>query len=171
MLMSGVLLLRPWMILTGYQRRFSKPCRRLLTVWPFGPTKLRASLTILLINIGKSASFSQAALSAINIDVDTSRLLDIVSPFTTRTLKERKSNKENKTLSPAPISKSDPKSEFIVVETPQIPRKVTTNVVDRSSTLSPVAPPQKKKHVRSQSQPKAAAKSGLLFHFWIQHIP
>jgi serine/threonine-protein kinase GIN4 len=140
---------------------------------PFGPTKLSASLTPLMFHTGKSASFSQAALSAINIDVDTSRLLDIVSPFTTRTLKERKSNKENitKTVPPAPVRNSDHKSEFVIVETSGVLKKVAVNAADRPSSLSLVAPLQKKKHVRSQSQPKAAVKSGSFFHFRIQHIP
>lgn len=167
--MSDVLHLKPWMILTGYQRRFLKLRRRPLTVCSLVQLNLRASLTLLLFHTGKSASFSQAALSAINIDVDTSRLLDIVSPFTTRTLKERKSNKENitKTVSPAPIGKSDPKSEFVMVETSEVLKKVTTNAAERPSSLSLVAPPQKKKHTRSQSQPKAAVKPGSLFYSWI----
>ncbi|KAF9781712.1 hypothetical protein BJ322DRAFT_1010425 [Thelephora terrestris] len=86
----------------------------------------------------KSASLSQAALSAMHIDVDTSRLLDIVSPFTTRTLKDRKShNKEN-------LTRPD----------------VKINTADQSSSLSSAASSSKKKHARSQSQPKVAVKSG-----------
>ena len=134
------------------------------------PTISHASPTSLFARTGKSASFSQAALSAINIDVDASRLLDIVSPFTTRTLKERKSNnKENltKAVSPASIKKSDAKSDFVMVESSETSRKATVNAPGQSSAT----PSSKNKHVRSQSQPKAAAKSGLLFHFCFLYIP
>jgi hypothetical protein len=118
--------------------------------------------------LGKSASLSQAALSAMHIDVDTSRLLDIVSPFTTRTLKDRKShNKENLTrpVSSASIMKSDPKSDFVMVESSEILKDVKINTADQSSSLSSAAS-SSKKHARSQSQPKVAVKSGqclLLF--------
>lgn len=172
MLTSGVLLLKPWMTFTGYQRK-SKPCRRLPTVCSWVQPILRISLTTSLVFIGKSASFSQAALSAMNIDVDASRLLDIVSPFTTRTLKERKSNnKENLTKSPPsiPIKKSDAKSDFVIVESTDMLKKVRANTPDQSSSSSSAAPSSKNKHARSQSQPKAAVKSGLSFHFKIQYI-
>ena len=132
----------------------------------FTSTFLRASLTIFSTHIGKSASLSQAALSAMHIDVDTSRLLDIVSPFTTRTLKDRKSNnKENisRPISSASIKKSDPKSDFVMVESSEILKKVKVNAADQSSSsLSSAASSSKKKHARSQSQPKSAVKSGLL---------
>lgn len=140
----------------------------------FGTIVLRVSLTKSLAHTGKSASFSQAALSAISIDVDTSRLLDIVSPFTTRTLKERKGeNKENltKAVSSVSIKKSDAKSDFVMVESSEISRKAKVNAADRPSSLSPVAPSSKNKHVRSQSQPKVTVKLGLLFHPRIQYVP
>ena len=139
-----------------------------------GSIALHASLTASLAHIGKSASFSQAALSAINIDVDTSRLLDIVSPFTTRTHKERKSNnKENltKIVSSAPIRKSDEKSEFIMVDSTELLRNATVNAADADKTSSSATSSSKKKHLRSQSQPKAAVRSGLSFHPQIQHYP
>ena len=123
----------------------------------------RASLTTLPAHIGKSASLSQAAFSAMNIDVDTSRLLDIVSPFTTRTLKDRKGgDKENvtKVVPSAPTRKPDIKSDFVIVESSEVLKKVRINAADQSS--SSAASSSKKKHVRSQSQPKAAVKSGLL---------
>jgi hypothetical protein len=164
--MSGVSLLRRWTILTGYQRRLSKPCRSLLTV-RLSPTLSRALLTTLLVHIGKSASLSQAALSAMNIDVDTSRLLDIVSPFTTRTLKDRKgNNKENVTKVASPVSKAYIKSDFVVVETPEVLKKVRISGADQSSSLSSAASSSKKKHARSQSQPKVTVKPGLLSHFF-----
>lgn len=123
----------------------------------------RASLTTLPAHIGKSASLSQVAFSAMNIDVDTSRLLDIVSPFTTRTLKDRKGgDKENvtKVVPSAPTRKPDIKSDFVIVESSEVLKKVRINAADQSS--SSAASSSKKKHVRSQSQPKAAVKSGLL---------
>ena len=137
-----------------------------------GPIALHVSLTASLTHVGKSASFSQAALSAINIDVDTPRLLDIVSPFTTRTHKERKSNnKENltKIVSSAPIRKSDEKSEFIMVESTELLRNTTVNAADKTSSSATAS--SKKKHLRSQSQPKAAVRSGLSFHILIRHYP
>ena len=79
---------------------------------------LRALLTIFSTHMGKSARFSQAALSAMHIDVGTSRFLDIVPPPATRALKDRKSNnKENisRPISSASIKKSDPKSDFVMV--------------------------------------------------------
>lgn len=161
MLMSGASPLKPWMTPTGYQRRLSK-----LTVWLFVPCSIHTSLTTLLAHIGKSASLSQAALSAMSIDVDTSRLLDIVSPFTTRTLKDRKNaNKENltKTVSPASIRKSEIKSDFVMVESSEILKKVRINAADQSSGLSSAASP-KSKHVRSQSQPRLV--SGLFSHLF-----
>jgi hypothetical protein len=169
MLMSGVLPPMPWMTNIGCQRKLSKPYRRVLTVWPFVLTSLSVSLTTLLLYIGKSASLSQAALSAMNIDVDTSRFLDIVSPFTTRTLKDRKgSNKENitKTTSSASIrGKSNIKSDFVMVESSEILKKVTINAADQSASLSSAASSSKGKHTRSQSQPKAV-KSGPLPHIY-----
>ena len=129
---------------------------------------LRTSLTPLLAHIGKSASLSQAAFSAVGIDVDTSRLLDIVSPFTTRTLKDRKgSNKENvtKTVSSTPIRKPDIKSDFVMVENSEISKKVRINPADQCSGLPSAGPPSKGKHARSQSQPKATVKSGSSPHF------
>ena len=128
-----------------------------------------APLIIFPTHTGKSASLSQAALSAMNIDVDTSRLLDIVSPFTTRTLKDRKgNNKENltKTVSPAPIKKLDAKSDFVMVGSPEILKKVKINAANHSSSLSSAASSSKSKHARSQSQPKAAVKPGPLFRFF-----
>ncbi|KAF9645155.1 kinase-like protein [Thelephora ganbajun] len=128
-----------------------------------------ASLTILLVHIGKSASLSQAALSAMNIDVDASRLLDIVSPFTTRTLKDRKSsNKENltKNVSSAPTRKSNIRSDFVMVESSEILKRVKIKAADQSSSLSSAASSSKNKHARSQSQPKVAVRTGLLFHFF-----
>ena len=125
-------------------------------------------LTTLLAHIGKSASLSQAAFSAVGIDVDTSRLLDIVSPFTTRTLKDRKgSNKENitKTVSSTPIKKPDTKSDFVIVENSEASKKVRINPVDQTSSLSSAAS-SKTKHARSQSQPRAVVKSGLLHYFF-----
>jgi hypothetical protein len=103
-----------------------------------------------------------------NIDVGTSRLLDIVSPFTTRTLKDRKNtNKENlaKTESPASAKKPGIKSEFVIVESSEA-LKVKVNAADQSSNLCSAASSSKSKHVRSQSQPRAVAKSGLLPHFF-----
>ena len=120
------------------------------------------SLTTLPAHIGKSASLSQVAFSAMNIDVDTSRLLDIVSPFTTRTLKDRKGgDKENvtKAVPSAPTRKPDIKSDFVIVESSEVLKKVRINAADQSSSS---AASSSKKHVRSQSQPKAAVKSGLL---------
>ena len=165
--MSGVSPLKHWTTPTGYRRRLSKLSRRLLIVWLFVLSSMHVSLTMLLAHIGKSASLSQAALSAMNIDVDTSRLLDIVSPFTTRTLKDRKNtNKENitKTVSSASIRKPDTKSDFVVVESSEILKKVRINAADQSSGLPSVGSSSKNKHVRSQSQPRAAVKSGLLSH-------
>ena len=167
--MSGVSLLKPWTTPTGYQRRLSRLFRRLLIVCLFVPSSIRASLTTSLAHLGKSASLSQVALSAMNIDVDTSRLLDIVSPFTTRTLKDRKNtNKENlsKTVSPTPIRKSDIKSDFVMVESSEILKKVRVNTPDQSSSPSLAPSSSKSKHTRSQSQPRMLVKSGLLSHFF-----
>jgi len=100
-----------------------------------------------------------------NIDVDTSRLLDIVSPFTTRTLKDRKGgNKENvtKTVSSAAVRKSEIKSDFVMVENSENLKKVRINAADQSSSLSSAASSSKNKHARSQSQPKVTVKPGLL---------
>ena len=132
------------------------------------PTIFKALLTT-LVPVGKSASLSQAALSAMNIDVDTSRLLDIVSPFTTRTLKDRKNSaKENlsKTVSPAPEKRPDMNSDFIMVEDSEVLKKAKVNPVDRSSSLTAAAPSSKIKHTRSQSQPKVATRSGSSLQFF-----
>ena len=102
-----------------------------------------------------------------SIDVDTSRLLEIVSPFTTRTLKDRKSsNKENltKPISSASIKKSDVKSDFVMVESSEILKKVRINAADKSASLSSAGSSSKSKHIRSQSQPKISIKSGSLYH-------
>ena len=123
---------------------------------------LHALLTSLLSHIGKSASLSQVALSAMNIDVDTSRLLDIVSPFTTRTLNRKGSNKENptKTASSANVRKSVVKSDFVMVESSEILKNAKINAADQSSSLSSAGSSSKNKHARSQSQPKVTVKSG-----------
>lgn len=101
-----------------------------------------------------------------SIDVDTSRFLDIVSPFTTRTLNRKGSNKENptKVVSPASVRKSVIKSDFVMVESSEKLKKIKINAADQSSSLSSAASSSKNKHTRSQSQPKVTAKSGLLSH-------
>ena len=139
----------------------------MLIVWPFASILIQSSLTALLAHVGKSASLSQAAFSAMNIDVDTSRLFEIVSPFTTRTLKDRKSsNKENlaKAASAAATRKPDTKSDFVMVESSEILKKVRISIADQSSSLSSAAS-SKSKHVRSQSQPKLTVKSGRLSRY------
>ena len=167
MQMSGASLPKLWTILTGYQRRHLKALRSPLTVWPFVLTSPHALLTPSLAHIGKSASLSQVALSAMNIDVDTSRLLDIVSPFTTRTLNRKGSNKENPTkiASSATVRKSVVKSDFVMVESSEILKNAKINTADQSSNLSSAGPSSKNKHARSQSQPKVAVKSG-----WSSHL-
>jgi serine/threonine-protein kinase GIN4 len=89
----------------------------------------------------KSASLSQAAFSAMNIDMDTSKFLDIVSPFTTRTLKDKKEekfhNKENMV---------SPSSRNVSVKTP------------KQGSVSAAA--SRAKHTRSQSQPKVPLSPG-----------
>ena len=135
----------------------------------FAPTAIHSQLTMFLAHIGKSASLSQVALSAMNIDVDTSRFLDIVSPFTTRTLRDRKiSIKENltKTVSSASIRKSDIKPNLVMVESPDSSKKDRINAVDQSSSLSSAASSSKSRHVRSLSQSRVATKSGLLSRFF-----
>ena len=167
--MYGASLPKPWMTPTGYRRKLSRLFRRLPIVCLFVPSSIHASLNTLLAHAGKSASLSQVALSAMNIDVDTSRLLDIVSPFTTRTLKDRKNtNKENlsKAVSPTPIRKSDIKSDFVIVESSEVSKKVRVNTPDQSSSLSPAPSSSKSKHARSQSQPRLLVKSGLLSRFF-----
>lgn len=116
--------------------------------------------------IGKSASLSQVALSAMNIDVDTSRLLDIVSPFTTRTLNRKGSNKENptKTTSSATVRKSVVKSDFVMVESSEILKDAKINAADQTSSQPSAGSSLKNKHARSQSQPKVTAKPGWLSH-------
>lgn len=138
----------------------------MLIVRSFAHILIQSSLTVLLAHIGKSASLSQAALSAMNIDVDTSRFFEIVSPFTTRTLKDRKSsNKENLTRPASAIAtkKPDTKSDFVMVENSEVLKKVRINTADQSSSLSSAAS-SKSKHVRSQSQPKLTIKSSRLSH-------
>ena len=164
--MSGVSPLMPWMTHTGYLRRLSKELTRVLIVRLFPPILIQPLLTILLAHIGKSASLSQAALSAMNIDVDTSRFLEIVSPFTTRTLKDRKSNNKENTARPvsaAGVKKPDTRSSFVMVENSEVLKKVRINTADQSSSLSSAAS-SKGKHARSQSQPKLIAKIGRLSH-------
>jgi len=103
-----------------------------------------------------------------SIDVDASRFLDILSPFTTRTLKDRKSNnKENltKTVSSTSVRKSNIKSDF-VVDSSEILKKVRISAAERSSNLPPATPSSKSKHIRSQSQPKVAVNSGLFSRFF-----
>ena len=104
-----------------------------------------------------------------NIDVDTSRLLDIVSPFTTRTLSRKGSNKENptKTVPSATARKSVVKSDFVMVESSEILKNAKINVADQSSNLSSAGPSSKNKHARSQSQPKVTAKPGWLSHLFV----
>ena len=153
--MSSVSPRKPETAPTRYQRRLSKPSRRLLTVLILTSTLRHSQLTTFLAHIGKSESLSQVAL-------------DIVSPFTTHTLKDREgNNKENltKAVSPAPIGKSDTKSDFVMVDSSEVLKKVRINAADQSSSLSSTASSSKSKHVRSQSQPKVTAKSGSPSHF------
>jgi len=165
--MSGASLLKPWTTHTGYQRRLLKAPRSPFTVCQFLLTSSHVPLTPSLAHAGKSASLSQAALSAMNIDVDASRLLDIVSPFTTRTLNRKGSNKENpaKTVSSATVRKAIVKSDFVMVESSEILKNAKINAADQSSSLPSAGSSSKKKHARSQSQPKVTVKSGLSSQF------
>ena len=96
---------------------------------------------------GKSASLSQAALSAMSIDMDTSKLLDIVSPFTTRTLRDKKEPNDN----------SHNKENVV---SPSLSRKVNNTPIKMRQEQSPTVS-SRAKQVRSQLQPKSQLPKGM----------